>query len=197
MSELNDNDLVAKALEGETEAFGELVRRYQRPVYGLIVRMVRNAAIAEEIAQDVFIKVYGRLESYDPLRKFSSWLFKVAHNATIDHLRRRRVPTVPLESPPEEGAQLADVLAGPEREGPEQIAARGELAVALERAMEALRPQQREVLLLRFRHGLSYTEMAAVMGLPLGTIKTHLHRARKGLARALEGSDWAPEDIGE
>ena len=197
MSELNDNDLVARALEGEREAFGELVRRYQRPVYGLIVRMVRNPAIAEEIAQEVFIKAYGRLESFDRLRRFSSWLFKVAHNATIDHLRKRRLQTVPLEGLPHEGAQLVDVLAGSEREWPEQVAVRGELALALERAMETLRPEQREALLLRFRHGLSYGEMAAVMALPLGTIKTHLHRARKRLALSLEGSEWAPKDTKE
>lgn len=192
MSEFNDNDLVVRTLEGETEAFGELVRRYQRPVYGLIVRMVREPAIAEEIAQEVFIKAYRRLESFDRGRKFSSWIFKVAHNATIDQLRKRRVLTVPLENPSKEGVQLADVLAGPEREGPEQVAVRSELAVALERAMEELRPEQREILLLRFRHGLSYGELAEVMAMPLGTVKTHLHRARKRLARSLEGSEWAP-----
>jgi RNA polymerase sigma-70 factor (ECF subfamily) len=194
MAELNDSDLVAAALAGQPEAFGELVQRYQRPVFGLIVRMVRNRGEAEEIAQEVFIKAYSKLESFDRLRKFSSWIFKIAHNATIDHMRKRRIATVPLETPPEEGAQLADILAGPESEGPEQVAVRGEMALALDQAMETLRPEQREILLLRFQHGLSYGELAEVMSLPLGTIKTHLHRARKHLAQCLEGSEWAPED---
>ena len=131
-------------------------------------------------------------------RKFSSWIFKIAHNSAIDYLRKRRVQTVPLESPPEqEGGQLADILAGPERDEPEQVAVRGELAEALELAMASLRPEQREVLLLRFQHGLSYAELSEVMSLPLGTIKTHLHRARKRLAQIFEGTEWDPEELGK
>jgi RNA polymerase sigma-70 factor (ECF subfamily) len=198
MPELDDRDLVVQALAGEKEAFGTLVKRFERPVYGLIVRMVRNPAEAEEIAQEVFIKAYTKLQSFDRSRKFSSWIFKIAHNAAIDYLRKKRVQTVPLESPPEqEGGQLADILAGPERDEPEQVAVRGELAEALELAMASLRPEQREVLLLRFQHGLSYAELSEVMSLPLGTIKTHLHRARKRLAQIFEGTEWDPEELGK
>jgi RNA polymerase sigma-70 factor (ECF subfamily) len=198
MPELEDRDLVAEALAGDSAAFGTLVERFQRPVYGLIVRMVRNPAEAEEIAQEVFIKAYSKLQSFDQSRKFSSWLFKIAHNATIDVLRKKRLVTVPLESPPEEeGGQLADILAGPERDEPEPVAVRGELAEALEAAMESLRPEQREILLLRFQHGLSYAELSEVMSLPLGTVKTHLHRARKRLAQIFEGTEWAPEETGK
>ena len=89
--------------------------------------MVRNGAVAEELAQDVFIKAYDRLASFDPRRKFSSWLFKVAHNATIDHLRRRRLSTVPLEPEEGDGPRFAELLSGPESEGPEGQAMRSEL----------------------------------------------------------------------
>ena len=192
MSKASDIDLVERALAGSPEAYGDLVLRYQRPVFSVIVRMVRNRAIAEEIAQDVFIKAYDRLESFDRGRKFSSWLFKVAHNATIDHLRRRQLPTVPLEPAEDDGPRLAELLSGPESEGPEGQAMRSELARALDEALAELRPDHREILLLRFGQGLSYGELADVLGLPLGTIKTHLHRARKRLALILEDSEWNP-----
>jgi RNA polymerase sigma-70 factor (ECF subfamily) len=194
MKELSDNELVERSLAGSPEAFGVLVVRYQRPIFGLVVRMVRNRAIAEELAQEIFVKAYRNLASFDRRRKFSSWLFKVAHNATIDHLRRRRLDTVPLDSPGDESGGVGDLLAGPEREGPESRALRSELAGALEAAMAELRPEHREILLLRFREGLSYGELAEVLGLAMGTVKTHLHRARKRLAGLLEDSDWRPEE---
>jgi RNA polymerase sigma-70 factor (ECF subfamily) len=187
-----DGELVAATLRGSHEAYGDLVRRYERPVVGLVLRMVRNAAEAEELAQDVFLKAYERLNTYDPTRKFSSWLFKVAHNATIDHLRRRRLVTVPLETPDAEDLQLAERLAGPETEGPEHQAARAELVRALETALGKLRPEHRAVLLLRFQHGCSYEELAEITQLPLGTVKTHLHRARRRLAALLEERGWSP-----
>lgn len=187
----SDRDLVAATLEGSQEAYGDLVRRYERPILGIVVRMLRNRAEAEELAQEIFLKAYDRLATYDQRRKFSSWLFKVAHNATIDHLRRRRLDTVPLETPEAGEQQLLDVLAGPAEQGPEEQAVRGELVRALETALAGLRPAHREVLLLRFRQGCSYEELAEITGLPLGTVKTHLHRARKHLAERLEAMGWS------
>lgn len=191
-SDASDSALVAATLQGSQAAYGDLVRRYERPILGLILRMVRNRADAEELAQEVFLKAYDRLASYDQRRKFSSWLFKVAHNATIDHLRRRRIVTVPLETPGADDMQLADLIAGPEVEGPEHQAVRSELARALETALAGLRAEHREVLILRFRHGCSYEELAEITQLPLGTVKTHLHRARRRLAKLLEELGWAP-----
>lgn len=192
MSDPSDSELVARTLDGSQAAFGTLVRRYERPIVGLVLRMVRNRSVAEELAQDIFVKAYDRLDTYDQRRKFSSWLFKVAHNATIDHLRRRRIDTVPLETTEADDLQLSEVLAGPESEQPEDRALRREVGEALEAAIGELRPAYREVLLLRFGHGSSYDEIAEVTGLPLGTVKTHLHRARKELARILEERGWAP-----
>ena len=193
MTEPADSELVAATLEGSQSAYGDLVRRYERPVLGLILRMVRNRALAEELAQDVFLKAYTRLSSYDRNRKFSSWLFKVAHNATIDHLRRRQLPTVPLEPAEDEGPRLAELLSDPDSEGPEVQAMREELGRALDEALAELRPEHREILLLRFTYGLSYGELAETLGLALGTVKTHLHRARKRLAVLLEDSEWNPK----
>src|SRR3954454_16779118 len=98
-----DAELVASALRGVEEACRELVTRFERPVYTLLLRMVQNAATAEDLAQKGFVKAFSRLDSYDPQWKFSIWLFKIAHNTAIDHLRRRVPETVPIEGSGDEG----------------------------------------------------------------------------------------------
>ncbi|MEP7012949.1 MAG: sigma-70 family RNA polymerase sigma factor, partial [Acidobacteriota bacterium] len=133
---------------------------------------------------------YRRLDTYDPTRKFSSWLFKIAHNATLDHLRRPSLDTLPLEAHGDDEADLASVLADEKSESPEAGAGRYDLARALDRGLRGLRADYSEVLLLRFRQGLSYQEIAEVTGQPLGTVKTNIHRARKELAAALGGLGW-------
>jgi RNA polymerase sigma-70 factor (ECF subfamily) len=195
--EASDADLAVAAREGSEGAFRELVERFQRPVFRLVGRMLRDPAAAEDVTQETFVKAYRNLASYDPGRKFSSWLFKIAHNATLDHLRRRELDTVPLESPGDEaGGGLRSVLADPTARGPEVGARRGELAAALEGAVAGLRPEYREVVLLRFAEGLAYEEIREVTGLPLGTVKTHLHRARKELMTALVARGFGPGGLG-
>jgi RNA polymerase sigma-70 factor (ECF subfamily) len=188
--------LAARARAGSEEAFRELVLRFERPVFGLILRMVRDPSTAEELAQDVFVKAYRRLDTYDPERRFGSWLFKIAHNTTVDHLRRSAPELVPLEGGDEERGDLAAVLADRAVPSPEAAAERGDLARDLERAIATLRPEYREAVVLRHQEELSYEEISAAMGLPLGTIKTHLHRARKELAAHLRARGWAPETGG-
>ena len=159
--------------------------RYQQPVFGLIVRMVRNRELAEDLSQEVFLKAYRALASYDASRKFSSWLFKIAHNATIDHLRRSELPTVPLATDDPERGDLVDVLEDASVVTPERRAESSDLALALDEAVRQLRPAYREVILLRHREELSYQEIADVVGASLGTVKTNLHRARKELMEAM------------
>ena len=186
----SDADLVALSLRGSERAFADLVRRYERPIFSLIVRMVHDPAVAEDVAQETFLKAFRRLDTYDPTRKFSSWLFKIAHNATLDHLRRPNLDTLPLEGHGDDETDFAAVLADEKSESPEAGAGRYDLARALDRGLRALRPDYAEVLLLRFRQGLSYQEIAEVTGQPLGTVKTNIHRARKELAAALGGLGW-------
>ena len=172
------------------------MERFQRPVFTLIVRMVGDPATAEDLAQEAFLKAFRRLGTYDPERRLSSWLFKIAHNTTLDHLRRRGTETVPLEAPEEdERGGLAAVLADDTLRSPEATAQRGDLAAALATAVGALRPEYREIVLLRYQEGLAYQEIAEVADLPLGTVKTHLHRARRELMAALEAAGWGPEGI--
>ncbi len=191
----SDADLARKALGGSQEAFRELVVRFERPVYSLLVRMVQEPMTAEDLAQEVFVKAYKRLSTYDPQWKFSSWLFKIAHNTAIDHLRKGALETVPLEAPPseEEGrGGLAAILADDGLEGPQAAAERRDLARHLEKAIGRLRPDYRLAVLMFYVHGASYQEICEASGLPLGTVKTNLHRARKELAQSMTGLGWGP-----
>lgn len=189
-----DADLVAIALRGSQEAFRELVLQFERPVYSLIVRMLQDPAAAEDLAQEVFLKAYRRLGTYDSSRKFSSWLFKIAHNTTIDYLRRHTLETVPLEGerPGEDHGSLAAVLADGSTEDPAAAAERRDMAKSLERAIARLRAEYRELVVLFYVEGASYQDLCEATGLPLGTVKTNLHRARKELAREMTAEGWAP-----
>ena len=97
---LPDADVVALAQKGREPAFRELIRRYERPVFSLIYRMVRDSTAAEDLAQDSFIKVLNHIDKYRPEFKFSSWLFKIANNIAIDHLRRRQLDTISMDGSP-------------------------------------------------------------------------------------------------
>jgi RNA polymerase sigma-70 factor (ECF subfamily) len=191
MKGLSDPELVRATLAGSQEAFRELVARFERPVFGLIVRMVGDAETAEDLAQEVFVKAYRALATYDPARKLASWLFKIAHNATIDHLRRSVPESVPLEGD-DEGRDLLATLSDAAAESPAAAAERRAMARALERAIRGLRPDYREAVVLRYVEGQSYEEIAEALAQPLGTVKTNLHRARKQMAVALSAQGWGP-----
>lgn len=191
LTNLPDADVVALARKGRESAFRELIRRYERPVFSLIFRMVRDRETAEDLAQDTFIKVLNHLDKYRPEFRLSSWLFKIANNVAIDHLRKRQIETVSIEGSPhattaaEVESTSFDVVARQES-ALEELEAR-ELGSAIERAIAALRPEYRACILLRHVEGRSYEEIAATLDLPLGTVKTYIHRARHQLREALEG----------
>ena len=186
---LPDADVAALAKEGREPAFRELVRRYERPVFSLIFRMVRDRELAEDLAQDTFIKVLNNIDRYRPEFKLSSWLFKIANNVTIDHLRKRQLATVSLDGSPhaQTAAEAQATSLEVESRGEtalEAIESR-ELGSAIERAIGKLRPEYRSCILLRHVEGRSYEEIAATLDLPLGTVKTYIHRARHELREAL------------
>jgi RNA polymerase sigma-70 factor, ECF subfamily len=178
------------ATQGHEAAFRELVRRYERPVFSLLYRMVRDRELAEDLAQETFIKVLNAIKSYDPQYKFSSWIFKIANNAAIDQLRRRELDTLSLDGSPHartpEEMHATALQLGDRRETPLQEAEARELGSAIERAIARLRPEYRACILLRHVEGHSYEEIAQILDLPLGTVKTHIHRARNELRVYLE-----------
>lgn len=185
-----DQQVVEFARSGREAAFRELVRRYQRPVFSLIYRMVRDRELAEDLAQETFIKVLNAIERYRPEFKFSSWIFKIANNATIDHLRRKELDTLSLEGGPDattpDRIEATALKIGDTTENPlEELEAR-ELGSAIERAVATLRPEYKACIILRHVEGRPYEEIAEILDLPLGTIKTYIHRARAELRELLE-----------
>jgi RNA polymerase sigma-70 factor (ECF subfamily) len=188
----SDIELVRQALGGSQTAYSDLLGRFQRPVFSLVRRMVGDPGLAEDLAQEVFLKAFRALASFDQSRKFSSWLFKIAHNAAIDYLRKKQLDTVALETSDSDEPDLVAILPDSSSESPETGTHRRDMAEALEQALESLRPAYREVVVLRFQEGLTYEEIAEITDLPLGTVKTHLHRARHAMALHLTERGWAP-----
>lgn len=189
LANLPDADVARLAQQGREAAFRELVRRYERPVFSLVFRMVRDTATAEDLAQDTFIKVLNHIDKYRPEFKFSSWLFKIANNLTIDHLRRRRVDTISIEGAPDavtaESARATTIAVVSGNESPLEELESRELGTAIERAIGKLRPEYRACIMLRHVEDKSYEEIAEIVKLPLGTVKTYIHRARHELRTAL------------
>lgn len=189
LANLPDADIVALSQQGHEAAFRELIRRYERPVFSLIFRMVRDRELAEDLSQDTFVKVLNHIDRYRPEFKLSSWLFKIANNVAIDHLRRRQLDTVSMSGSPH--AETADAIeatsfdiVAQQESALDEMEAR-ELGSAIERAIARLRPEYRSCIMLRHVEGRSYEEIAATLDLPLGTVKTYIHRARHELRRAL------------
>lgn len=161
------------------------MRRYERPIFSLIYRMVRDRGLAEDLAQETFLKVLNGLGSYNPDFRFSSWIFKIANNAAIDHLRKRELETLSLDGSPQattpEAMRATALQLGDKGESPlEELEAR-ELGGAIDQAIAKLRPEYRSCILLRHVEGHSYEEIARILDLPLGTVKTYIHRARNEL----------------
>lgn len=180
-----DAAVVQQALTGHEAAAREIVRRFERPVFNLIDRLVLDRSTAEDLCQDTFAKVFRALHTFDTRLRFSAWILRVANNTAIDYLRRRRPTLVPLDTVGEDELPLAERIADPRAPTPEQIVQRRDLAAALDAALDRLRPEYRRVLVLRYQEELDYAEIAAVTELPVGTVKTFLHRGRQALAREL------------
>ena len=186
---LTDQEVVLLARSGREAAYRELIRRYERPVFALLFRMVRDRELAEDLSQETFVKALNAIESYRPEFKFSSWIFKIANNAAIDHLRRRELDTLSLDGSPHaetpEAMQATALQIGARQESPLDTVEAKELGSEIEAAIGRLRPEYRSCILLRHVEGRAYEEIAEILDLPLGTVKTYIHRARNELRVAL------------
>ena len=176
-SATTDRELVATAASGVEGSFEELVRRYQRPISSYVYRMVGDYESALDLTQEIFIKVYGSLSRYRSEFKFSTWIYKIAHNSAVDHLRRTATREQSLVVGPE-GDQF-DLPVESGRLSPEQESERKERRVEIESVVRALPANYRELIILRHSQDLSYEEIVEVTGLPLGTVKNRLFRARE------------------
>ena len=174
---------IEQARAGDQAAFARLVSAYQGPVYNLAYRMLGTPGDAEDAAQETFLRAYDRLSSYEPERKFSSWLLSIASHYCIDQLRRRRVPLESLDDQPAWYDLAAD---DPQ---PEETALQNEQEQALRRALNGLPPAYRLPVVLRYWNDLSYEEIAEATQSTVSAIKSRLHRARLMLAESLEASE--------
>jgi len=178
---LADSELVQSTLAGREYGFEELVRRYQRPIAAYVYRMVGDYDAALDLTQEVFIKVYASLARYRPEFKFSTWIYKIAHNAAIDHLRRHATREAVASS----ATDRVEVTVESHRLSPEQESERTERCSEIETVVQLLPAPYRELILLRHSQDLSYEEIAEITGLPLGTVKNRLFRAREAMREHL------------
>jgi len=196
LSDLSDQDVVALARLGREDAYGELLRRFQRPVHKMIYHMVHDHALAEDLTQETFVKLLDELDKYRPELKLSSWIFKIANNIAIDHFRLERLETVPLDDAPDDstprkvrgGATPITVLSD---STPEARA----LGPAIHEAIAQLKEQYRQCVMLRDIEGRSYEDIAEILNLPVGTVASYIHRARallKGKLGPLRSSQAPP-----
>jgi RNA polymerase sigma-70 factor (ECF subfamily) len=180
-----DRDLVATANTGVEGSFEELVRRYQRPISAYVYRMVGDYEAALDLTQEIFIKVYGSLARYRSEFKFSTWIYKIAHNSAVDHLRRNAGRERSLSNGVE-GDQYELPIESSSL-SPEQESERKERRLEIESVIRSLPNAYRELIVLRHSQDLTYEEIVEVTGLPLGTVKNRLFRAREMMRQQFIG----------
>lgn len=175
-----DEVLVARALEGRREAFEMLVRRHRRALVNHLYRQIGRQEAARDLAQEVFLKVYLSLRSFDPAYRFKTWLYRIASNSAIDYLRKKRPATCSLPGwgADEPFAGLDAALAGNDPTPHDMLRLR-ELQRRLEVAVQRLPDDFRQLILLRHRQHCRYDEIARITELPLGTVKNRIFRARE------------------
>jgi RNA polymerase sigma-70 factor (ECF subfamily) len=182
--QLSDERLVELSLDGDEDAFGVLVRRYQRRLTAFLSQLVGDMELARELSQEAFVRAWSALERFNPKYRFSTWLFRIAHNLGIDQLRRRRLLTTPLYRTDSEGDEVEVVVPDLDKDPLGHLENRA-LASELREVIDGLRPEYRELVLLRHFGGLSYQEIADFTEMPLGTVKNKLFRAHSVLRKAL------------
>ena len=182
----NDSELIAQALNDNQKAFQELARKHRPSVYHIVFKIVRDKETADDLVQETFMKAFSALASYRPEYRFSTWLYKIAANCSIDYLRKKRIHALSLERPLEndQGSRpldIADYSYHPERE-----LVRKEQRMSIEEAINSLPDKYREVIIYRHKDDKSYEEIADLLGIPIGTVKARIFRARELLKKKLK-----------
>ncbi|MEM6795186.1 MAG: sigma-70 family RNA polymerase sigma factor [Acidobacteriota bacterium] len=182
--QLTDEEIVASILEERPELFGDLVGRYQGRLVNYLHRMLRNQEDAHDLAQEVFVKIYGALDRFDPRYRFSTWLFRVAQNAAIDTIRKRRLKLVSIHRDEAEG-EGGDWELPADGPTPYQTTRNLERGSAIHEAIDELPWEYRELISMRHYAEMSYDEIATIKEMPLGTVKNKLFRGRQMLKEKL------------
>ncbi|MBN6187539.1 RNA polymerase sigma factor SigW [Aneurinibacillus sp. BA2021] len=183
--DITEQRIIQKAKNGDRDAFAELVDLYKDKVYHVSYRMLGNRQEAEDVAQETFLRVYANLDNYDPQYKFSTWIYRIASNLSIDTLRKRKKNlSIDAEISGTEGVDWHDRLADTSK-GPEEEVLTDELQEEVQGAIMGLSPKYRAVMLLRYIEDLSLQEISEAVQLPISTIKTRIHRGREALRKKL------------
>jgi RNA polymerase sigma-70 factor (ECF subfamily) len=182
----DDKDLVKRTLDGDKEAFEMIVQRYKQPLLNYIGRMVGERELALDFTQDVFIKTYASLHTYRPQHKFSTWLFKIASNLTIDYWRKKKIDAFSLDQTRDVDDDRPSIqIPAKELSVIEKFELR-EVRERVERAMQKIPPSLRELFVWRHINEFSYEEIAEIKGLPVGTIKNKVFQAKELIRKNLE-----------
>lgn len=191
MTEMLDKDIIDRVNGGDTEAFAELVRRYEKTVFNIALRMVGDRDDAADMTQEAFIKAYGSLGSFRGDSRFSAWLYRITTNVCLDHLRARaRKKQVSLDDDDGQELELPDMRAMPEEQLMRKLSMQ-----AVRRGLERLAPEHRQILIMRELGGMSYAEISSVLSLEEGTVKSRIFRARKNLCSFLLTDGNIPDSI--
>lgn len=181
MANREDQELIRRTLDGQGETFGQLISKYQDRLYNGMVQILRNETDAEDVVQDAFVLAFTKLETFKGNSAFFTWLYRIAYNVAITRLRRRK-SNVSLEGRDETG-KLDFPAGGP---APEDRINQQEQALQLNKALERLSQEHRAILILREMEELDYDAISEVLDLPIGTVRSRLHRARGHLKEHLE-----------
>jgi RNA polymerase sigma factor (sigma-70 family) len=183
----DDDKLIEDALGGDQKAFKELVNRHRASVFHIIFRLVRDKELADDLVQETFMKAFSSLKTYRSEFRFSTWLYKIAANSSIDHLRKKRIRALSLDNPITTDDGVIGLEVPDYRHHPEHEMVRREQAISIEEAIDTLPKKYRRVIVARHQEEKSYEEIAAEMGVPVGTVKARIFRARELLKKRLRG----------
>jgi len=188
-----DEELVARSIRGDADSFNQLILRWERPIYALAYRTIGREEDARDVCQETFLRAFRALPGFRGQAKFSSWLYRIALNLCRDWMRRER--RAPIAQPPED-VDLMELAAAVEpAESIEALVIRRDLSRIVEQAMAALPEEQRTAIVLKEYHGLTFQEIADLVGCPLSTVKTRLYQGLTVLRRELAKHERAGNQV--
>jgi RNA polymerase sigma-70 factor (ECF subfamily) len=181
-----DEELIRKALSGEQDAYQALLQRYQKTVFHIVVKIIRNSDDAQDLVQETFMRAFNTLESYRSEYRFSTWLCKIAANCSIDYLRKKKIKAYSMDKPYQTKNGTVEVELEDKGANPEEHFLRKQRIMSIEEAIKGLPPKYKQVIVYRHHDDKSYEEISRIMGIPIGTVKARIFRARELLKKKLK-----------
>ncbi|MBD3218838.1 MAG: sigma-70 family RNA polymerase sigma factor [candidate division Zixibacteria bacterium] len=181
-----DEELIRKALSGEQDAYQALLQRYQKAVFHIVVKIIRNSDDAQDLVQETFMRAFNTLESYRSEYRFSTWLCKIAANCSIDYLRKKKIKAYSMDKPYQTKNGAVEVELEDKGANPEEHFLRKQRIMSIEEAIKGLPPKYKQVIVYRHHDDKSYEEISRIMGIPIGTVKARIFRARELLKKKLK-----------